>query len=138
MAKWFELSVIKASRSQVEKKLKLPPYKGSNEETAAQLWARVEGAGQLVEAIALYDKIVADWAEWEHTRRETKKEFVERIEREGRREEVDRLRAKLLASGLTEREMQKELVERFQPLDGSETRVWPTPDPWANGRLFLR
>jgi hypothetical protein len=58
------------------------------------------------------------------------------MEREGRQAEAERLRAKLLASGLTRREAQVKLVERLQPFDGSTTRAWETPDPWEGGRLF--
>jgi hypothetical protein len=39
---------------------------------------------------------------------------------------------------MSEREIQEELVGRFQPLNGSATRNWPTPDPWQAGRLFRR
>jgi hypothetical protein len=48
------------------------------------------------------------------------------------------VRARLVASGLSQRETQAELVERFQPLDGSTTRAWETPDPWQQGRLFKK
>jgi hypothetical protein len=65
-----------------------------------------------------------------------KREFEQRVEREGRRAEAERLRTELLASGLSQREAQQQLVERLQPLDGSAKRAWPTPDPWAAGRLF--
>jgi hypothetical protein len=41
-----------------------------------------------------------------------------------------------MTSGLPEREVQAELVARMQPLDGTETRAWPTPDPWSDDRLF--
>jgi hypothetical protein len=117
--------------------LVLPPRAG-HEPTAAEFWLHVEKAGRLVEAIALYDEISARWEEWEHRKRETKQEFAARIEREGRKEKVDRYRAQLSKAGHTEREIQETLVEKFQPLDGSSTRVWPTPDPWEEGRLFRK
>src|SRR6266702_2713099 len=136
MAEWFARSEIIAVRRGVEKRLNLPAAKvpQDQEETATQFWARVEGAGLLSKALALFDQIDAEYAGWRHTRRETKKAFAERIEREGRQAKVERARKKLLASGLPEREVQAALVTRFQPLDGSETRVWPTPDPWKEGR----
>src|SRR5262245_14636429 len=100
---------------------KLPPSNKKNE-SAAEFWARVERAGLLIEAIALYDEIAAEYAEWKHTPRETKKKFEERIECEGRRAEAERMRAELLASGLTQRQVQAKLLKRLQPLDGSTTR----------------
>jgi hypothetical protein len=66
--------------------------------------------------------------------RERKKDFWSRIGREGRNEKVEKLHAELLASGMTQREAQAELVERFQSLDGSRTRAWDTPDSWECGR----
>jgi hypothetical protein len=60
------------------------------------------------------------------------------VEREGRREEAERLRAELVATGLSQREVQKKLVNRMQPLDGTPTRPWSTPDPWEHGRLFRK
>src|SRR6266704_2473531 len=138
MADWFARSEIFMLRHMVEKRLKLPAAKvpQGNEETATQFWSRVEGAGLLLKALALYDELDAEYAAWKHTRRETKKAFAERIEREGRQAEAERVRAELMTSGLPERDVQEQLVARLQPLDGSETRVWPTPDPWAAGRLF--
>jgi hypothetical protein len=61
-----------------------------------------------------------------------------RLEREGRHAEAERLQAELLASGLTKRQAQVELVKRLQPLDGAKARAWETPDPWEQGRLFKR
>jgi hypothetical protein len=122
-------------RSAVERRLNLPAPKGRRE-SAAEFWARVEQAGRLPEALALYDTIAADWAAWAQIPRETSAQFLQRVEREGRRAEAERALAELLAAGLTRREAQEELVERFQSLDGRRTRAWPTPDPWEGGRLF--
>ena len=136
MTKWYERSTAKFLRLQVKEHLKnLPPSK-DKDETATAFWARVEKAGCLIEAVDLYDEFAAEDAEWVHTRRETKRDFAERIEREGRQAEVERDRKKLSASGLSLREIQKQLVDRFPPLDRSRTRPWQTPDPWKAGRLF--
>lgn len=133
----YEHCIIYRIRSCVEERLDLPPFKGHHE-TAAAFWERVEKAGLLVKALALYDRIAADIQGWKHLPRETKEQFARRIEREGRSAEVERARQKLLASGLSQRETQEKLVETFQPLDGKETRAWETPDPWLAGRLFHR
>jgi hypothetical protein len=114
---------------------KLPPSK-NKKETPEEFWSRVEEAGLLIEAIQIYDQIATEYEEYRHTRRETKKQFEERLEREGRQAEAERVRAELLASGLRRREIQVKLIERLQPLDGSKTRAWETPDPWDSGRLF--
>lgn len=137
---WYEYSEIQFIRGAVEEQLKLPPYNGpkGQRESATAFWARVERAGLLLEALALYDK---EWAErmwYMHMRRETKKQFAERIEREGRQAEAECVRAELRASGMSEREIQVDLVTRLQPLDGTDTRAWETPDPWQAGRLFRR
>ena len=124
-------------RCAVERRLNLPAPKGRRE-SAAEFWARAEQAGRLAEALALYDRIAADWAVWARIPRETTVQFLQRVEREGRRAEAERALAELLAAGLTRREAQEELVERFQSLDGRRTRAWPTPDPWEGGRLFHR
>ena len=129
--------LIHSIRCAVERELKLPAAK-SQSETAKAFWARVEQAGRLLEALALYDRIAAEWSGWAHVPRETQRAFGERVEREGRRAEAERLLAELLASGLTRREAQEELVDRLQPLDGRQTQAWPTPDPWEAGRLFHR
>jgi hypothetical protein len=140
MAKLYECSPIGRIRHAVEERLKLPPITGRvfREESPMDFWARLERAGLLLEALALYDRLAASKAHRAHMRRETKKQFAERIEREGRRAEAERLHAALLASGLSEREAQEELVSRLQPLDGTESRAGPTPDPWTAGRLFRR
>jgi hypothetical protein len=124
-------------RCAVERRLNLPAPKGRGE-SAADFWARVDQAGRLPEAVELYDRIAAEWSGWAHVPRETQRAFGERVEREGRRPEAERLLAELLASGLTRREAQEELVDRLQPLDGRQSRAWPTPDPWEGGRLFHR
>jgi hypothetical protein len=127
--------LVNAIRCAVERRLTLPAPK-SREESAADFWSRVEEADLLVEALALYDAIAADWATSAEIPRETKTVFLQRLEREGRLAEAEHVLAELLAAGLSRREAQGELVERFQPLDGSATRAWATPDPWEAGRLF--
>jgi hypothetical protein len=132
----YEYCEVADIRGWVEEQLQKLPASKSENESPEEFWSRVERAGLLIKALALYDEIAAEYAEWRHTRRETKKQFDQRMEREGRQAEAERLRAKLLASGLTRREAQIKLVERMQPLDGSTTRAWETPDPWEGGRLF--
>ncbi|HEY1375855.1 MAG TPA: hypothetical protein VGF55_03640 [Gemmataceae bacterium] len=122
----------------VSEDLDLPALPKGKTETAAEFWARAERAGLLHQALTLYDRFEAEQEEWKHVPRETKAQFTQRVEREGRQAEVERERAKLVASGMTQREVHAALVERFQPLDGTETRPWETPNPWQYGRLFLR
>jgi len=135
MSKWYEQSEIIAVRQAVAEKLEVPFGKV---EAASTFWERVAEAGLLVKAIALYDDLAAEQAEWRGMKRETKKEFEARVEREGRREEAERLRAEFVEIGLSQREVQEELVNRIQPLDGTPTRPWSTPDPWEHGRLFRK
>jgi len=71
-----------------------------------------------------------------NARRESQGEFWSRVEREDGVPEV--VRSSLLASGLSKRGAQAELVARFQPADGSKTRAWPTPDSWDCGRKDAR
>jgi hypothetical protein len=71
-------------------------------------------------------------------KRETRKLFWSRILREGRCDQAETVQAELLAAGLSRRETQKKLVDRFQPLDGTPTRAWTTPDSWRCGRKQLR
>ena len=70
--------------------------------------------------------------------RESKKTFLERIDRERRRAAVEEARIKLKASGKAERDIQAALVERFQPVDGTKTVSWQTPDSWNLGRKFWK
>jgi hypothetical protein len=98
----------------------------------------MERAGVLEEALMLYDQIAEGNAKWVHLPRETKKMFAERVEREGRQAEVEEEGKRLSAEGHSLREIHEELVDRFQPLDGSRTRPWTTPNPWENGRLFRK
>jgi hypothetical protein len=133
----FAHCLIHDIRCAVERRLKLPPSKGRRE-SATEFWSRADQAGRLPEALALYDRIAADWAAWARITRETTVQFLQRVEREGRRAEAERALAELLASGRTRREAQEELVDRLQPLDGRQTQAWPTPDPWEAGRLFHR
>jgi hypothetical protein len=141
MTEWFAKSEVNYFRRQVENRLieakKLSPSK-DKEETAAAFWVRMEKAGLLEEVLKLYDQIAESHAERAQTPRETKKKFAERIEREGRRNEVEEERQCLSESGYSLRQIHEMLVEVFQPLDGSKTRPWTTPDPWENGRLFRK
>jgi hypothetical protein len=117
-------------RATLEKRLRLPSYTPARKnaiETPAGFWSRVEKAGLLVQAVSLYDQMVAEHRAWVHTPCETKKAFAARVEREGRAAEAERVRAELLGSGLSQRAAQQELVARFQPLDGSKTPVCGTP-----------
>src|SRR5262249_39456241 len=75
----------------------LPAPKGWGE-SAAAFWSRVEQAGRLVEVLALYDRIAAEWARWAQVPRETSAQFLQRVEREGRRAEAERALAELVAS----------------------------------------
>jgi hypothetical protein len=108
------------------------------DESPTAFWWRLRSSGRLGEVLRLYDRMMKDRAESASIPRETRTQFLDRVEREGRRDQAERALARLLASGLSAREAQEKLVERFQPLDGSQTRAWATPDPWANGRLFRR
>jgi len=141
MAKWYERNPIYDLRCAVGKGIQLPVRTSRHPlgaEKAMEFWARVEKNGRLVEAVALYDRLEAEAKAWAKVPRETKQQFAQRIEREGRQAEAESVRAELLASGLSEREAQVELVARLQPLDGSKTRAWETPDPWQAGRLFRK
>jgi hypothetical protein len=71
-------------------------------------------------------------------RLESKAEFWSRMDREGCRAEAEAAQAEMLAEGFTKRQVQDLLVQQFQPLDGTRTRAWPTPDSWACGRLDAR
>jgi hypothetical protein len=134
----YEYSEVTDLRGLVEERLHKLPTRKSADESSAEFWSRVERAGLLLETLVLYDELTAARSEWKHTRREKKKEFDQRMRREGRQAEAKRLRAELLASGMTKRQAQVKLVERLQPLDGSKTRAWETPDPWQHGRLFKK
>jgi hypothetical protein len=132
----YEYCPIADLRLEVDRRLAL--YAPSGPEGPAAFWSRVEQAGKLAQALELYDRLTAERAEQAEAQCETKHEFTERVKREGREAEVERLREELLGAGLSQREVQAQLVERFQPLDGSRTRAWETPDPWQQGRLFRR
>lgn len=136
MYRWYEHCEIYKDRCAAAARLKLPSATEDEYEPAPEFWSRVERAGLLLKALALYDRLAAARAAWRQARRETKKQFAQRVEREGRQAEAECLRAQLLASGRSRREAQAALVERLQPLDGSATRAWETPDPWEAGRLF--
>src|SRR5216683_7288596 len=102
-------------RAAVEARLELPAYKpvyDGKQETPEAFWIRVEQAGLLAKALDLYDKLAVKNATLEHTRRETKKQFAERVEKEGRQAQAERLQAELLAKGLSEREAQEKLVRQ--------------------------
>src|SRR5262245_15081177 len=46
---------------------------------------------------------------------------------------VRTMESELLRQGLTLRQVQQQLVATFQPLDGTRTRHWETPDSWKCG-----
>jgi hypothetical protein len=115
----------------------LPKYQGGRE-PPEEFWTRVMNAGLLEAALAQFDRLVAMNKQPKPVRQETKKQFAERVEREGRQAEAEALRAKLLSCGMSQRQVQEALVQRMQPLDGTKTRAWATPDPWNAGRLFCR
>jgi hypothetical protein len=71
-------------------------------------------------------------------KRESKKEFWARLEREGRHAEAEAIQGELLASGQSKRAAQAALVTRFQPTDGTKTRPWWTPDSWSHDRRYLK
>ena len=87
--------LINNIRCAVGRRLHLPAPKGRRE-SATEFWSRAEQAGRLAEALALYDRIAAEWSGWAHVPRETQRAFGERVEREGRRAEAERLLAELL------------------------------------------
>src|SRR5262245_54736116 len=138
MAKWYDLSEVKGIRCRAGEKLKGLVISKDKNETEVLFWTRLERAGRLVKAWELYDELAEERGDWVPRAGETKKAFAERIEREGRQADVERVRSKLLAEGRTLREIHTYLVNRFQPLDGSRTRPWETPDPWEAGRLFRK
>src|SRR5262245_23821179 len=70
-------------------------------------------------------------------RRESKNQFWQRIKKERRLAEVRAAESELLRRGLTRRQVQERLVALFQPVDGTPTRAWPTPDSWQCGRRKL-
>jgi hypothetical protein len=97
---------IRLIRNEVEERLKLLPYRYpgySHRESPTEFWQRVEQSGQLLKALALFDQLAAEERRKAQVPRETKKMFTDRVEREGRRDEVERVRAELLASGLGDR-----------------------------------
>jgi hypothetical protein len=136
----YERCEIEEIRLEVGKKIMAGPAK--DRELAkvgpGNFWEKMQYYGRLLQALALFDEIARKRAAVKPVRRETKGMFAERIEREGRQTEVEKARSELLASGLSNREVQRELVKRFQPLEQVETRAWDTPDPWARGRLFQK
>ena len=67
-------------------------------------------------------------------KRETKDQVRARLQAEGRLPQAEAALAELKASGLSSRQAQEELVKRFQPLDGTPSRAWPTPNSWDRGR----
>lgn len=133
-----EYCLVRDIRLHVKQQLEVSGLPKTGTETAAEFWVRVEKAERLREALLVYDETATAWKGWEHLPQETKEEFSRRIETEGRQEKIERERKKLLASGRSQREVQAKLVETFQPLDGTKTRAWETPDPWERGRLFQR
>jgi len=71
-------------------------------------------------------------------KRESKKEFWARLEREGRHAEAEAVQGQLLASGQSKRAAQATLVTRFQPTDGTKTCPWWTPNSWSHDRRYLK
>jgi len=71
-------------------------------------------------------------------KRESKGQFWQRIQQEGCLAEAQAVEADLLLQRLSRRHVQKVLVSRFQPVDGTLTRAWPTPDSWKCGRRYAR
>jgi hypothetical protein len=98
----------------------------------------MEQAGKLCEAVELFNKIEIEHKKRAHTRRETIEEFEQRINKERRQKEAERLRRELLDQGLSLREVQEKLVETLQPMAGARTRAWQTPNPWNEGRFCRR
>jgi hypothetical protein len=137
----FEYCPICAIRATVEARLNVPAYKPGSRglvESPTAFWARIEGAGLLPEALAIYDKAALEHKARAHTLRETKWQFDLRVRAEGRQAEADRLRAELLAQGLSQRDAQERLVQLLQPVSGDATRAWQTPNPWNEGRICRR
>src|SRR5437016_12854276 len=72
------------------------------------------------------------------TKRESKGQFWQRVQQEGRLAKAQQAEAALLHGGLSRRIVQFLLVANFQPVDGTPTRAWPTPDSWKCGRRYAR
>jgi hypothetical protein len=71
-------------------------------------------------------------------RRETLKQFWSRVEQEGRRAQAEATRTELLAKGVSKRAAQAQLVAKFQPLDGTRSCAWPTPNSWEKRRYWKK
>jgi hypothetical protein len=69
--------------------------------------------------------------------RESKNQFWQRINQEGREPEARAAEAELLRQGFSRRHVQKVLVSQFQPVDGRSTSAWQTPNSWECGRRKL-
>jgi hypothetical protein len=138
--KRFEYCHSCAIRAEIEARREVPPakptpiYVQAGRESPDDFWERVERAGLLREAVALYDELAIEQRTRTHTRRETKQEFEQRIISEGRRGDAEYLRAKLAALGLDGREVQAQLVEILQPRAGDNSSVADAQslDPGAN------
>jgi len=63
-------------------------------------------------------------------KRESRKQFLARVEKEGRHQEAETFYDGLIASGVSARESRRRAVETFQPIDGSRTAAWETPNRW--------
>src|SRR5262249_7926554 len=106
----FEYCPMCALRAAVEARLNVPADQANRQgphEAPTSFWSRMEAAGLLGEAVDLYDKLVVE--QRTRPRQETKQEFKQRVEKEGRQDEAKRLRAELLAHGLSQREAQEKL-----------------------------
>jgi|GEM_PF-6827120 len=66
----------------------------------------------------------------EAVKRESQSQFWERVSREGRQTDAESRRHALTAEGRAPREVRRHLVAEFQPLDGSRTVAYETPNRW--------
>jgi hypothetical protein len=85
----YEYCEVADIRARVAEQLPTLPACNGTDETPAEFWSRVERAGLLQKALALYDEIAAARRQ---IRRETKKQFDQRVQRERRHAEVERAR----------------------------------------------
>src|SRR5215470_12645929 len=108
MAIRYAYCLIQDIRREVQRRLQLPGPHNPDDPDAEEFWARATRQGRLLEALELYDRIAAEWAVEAEVPRETKAQFLARVEREGRRAEAERVLAELLASRMSRREAQEE------------------------------
>src|SRR5262249_34371112 len=109
----FEYCPICKIRARVDELLELPSsYVDRRHEPPSNFWTRMEQAGKLCEAVELYKELEIERKTRAHTQRETIGEFQQRIKKERRLKEAERLRIELLEQGLSLREVQEKLVEK--------------------------